>query len=149
MTVQALVDQFQDLSQVQGPGLVNGQSLQQLLNVLFSSEKAITAFAGGGQTGARPLTATYNSVDTVATASDSVMLKQALPGAVQIIYNNTATLLAIFGRPSNPNTGVGDTIASSASNTQQATATGITLATTLTAIFICFTAGQWKEFLTA
>lgn len=132
-----------------GARLVDGGELQQMANELFSTETGIVAGAGGTQALARPLIAAYNRVDTVASASDSVKLPQAIPGRRITITNNTATLLAIFGIPNNPVTGAGDTIAASNSNTYQPTATGITLATTLTADFICFTAGQWKEFLTA
>lgn len=38
-----------------------------------TTEKAITAFAGGGQGSARTLTARYNRVDTCATNADSVI----------------------------------------------------------------------------
>lgn len=132
-----------------GNRLVDGGDLAQMAAELFSCRTGIAARAGGAQALATPLQAAFNRVDTVATASDSVQLPQAIPGRRITVYNNTATLLAVFGAPSNPVTGVGDTIASSASNTQQATATGITLATTLTADFVCFVAGQWKEILTA
>ncbi len=132
-----------------GPRLIDGSDLQTQANLLFSAQTNITAFAGGGQTNATPLQAALNRVDTVATASDSVQLPQAIPGLRVTVKNNTATLLAIFGIPNNPVTGVGDTIASSQSNTQQPTATGITLATALTAQFVCFQAGQWQEILTA
>lgn len=132
-----------------GPRLIDGSDLQTQANFLFSAQTGIIAAARGGQANATPLQAAYNRIDTVATASDSVQLPQAIPGLQVTVKNNTATLLAIFGIPLNPVTGVGDTIASSQSNTQQPTATGITLATTLTADFICFTAGQWQEVLTA
>lgn len=134
---------------VPGNRLVDGGDLASLANELFSARTGIVAHAGGAQTLATPLTASFNRVDTVATASDSVMLPQAIPGRRITVYNNTATLLAVFGQLSNPVTGVGDTIAASNSNTQQPTGTGITLATTLTADFVCYVAGQWKTILTA
>ena len=105
------------------------------------------ALAGGGQAGATLLVAALNRVDTVASGSDSVMLPQAIPGRQVTVYNNSANTLAVFGIPDNPVTGAGDTIAARNSNTQQPTATGITIATTLASVFMCYTAGQWKEFL--
>lgn len=154
MTVASVVDLFPSFQP--GQRLVDGGELLQLVNLLFSAKVGIVAHAGGGQAGAvadaaAALSAGWNRVDTVATASDSVALPQAVQGRVVAVNNNTATLLAVFGQASNPlnAAAAGDTIASSASNVQQPTATGITLATTLTAIFVCFTNGQWKEFLTA
>ena len=125
-----------------GLALQDGNALQQLVNQEFGVLAGIVALAGGGQAGATQLNAAFNIVETVATASDSVMLPPANVGASCYVYNATAATLAIFGQ-------VGDTIATSQSNTQQATATGITQATTLTALYICFKAGQWKQFLTA
>jgi len=56
-----------------------------------SSTSAITAFAGGGQTGAIPLTTTFNDVSTVVTAGDSVMLPNGLGNVGPIwIRNSTA-----------------------------------------------------------
>jgi hypothetical protein len=136
---------------IPGPRLIDGGELQQQANLLFSAQTGIVAAAGGGQANATPLTSALNRVDTIATNSDSVMLPPAVPGQQVTVKNNTANTLAIFGQVSNAlnANSVGDTIATSQSNTQQPTATGITLATTLTARFICFTAGQWQEFLTA
>ena len=37
----------------------------------------ITAFAGGGQASATPLTGSYNFIDTVATPNDSVKMPEA------------------------------------------------------------------------
>lgn len=145
MAIPSMLALFQSFQ----PGFreIDGSELSQLANSLFSTATGITALAGGGQTGATALTKMWNRVDTCATNSDSVMLMPAIPGAFQGVYNNTANTLAIFGQPTNPVTGVGDTIATSTSNTQQATGTGITLATTRFCILVCFVAGQWKQLL--
>lgn len=129
-----------------GARLVDGGELQLLANQLFSSTTGIIAKSGGGQSLATPLTAMWNRVDT-AGASDSVMLPQAIPGSEVVVYNNTANTLAVFGQPTNPVTGVGDTIAAAANNTQQATATGVTQATAKVAKYECYQAGQWKQML--
>jgi hypothetical protein len=42
-------------------------------------------------------------------------------------------------------TGVGDTIAAIANNTQQPTATGVTQATAVQTDYTCYVAGQWKQ----
>lgn len=147
MAIKSMLALFQSF--IPGFRQVDGGELQQLAQSLFSVKTGIVAHAGGGQANATPLTAALNRVDTVASASDSVMLPPAIPGARVQVKNNTATLLAIFGVPANANNdGAGDTIATSQSNTQQPTATGITLATTLTARFDCYVLGQWQEFLT-
>jgi hypothetical protein len=132
---------------VPGNRLVDGGDLASLASELFGTSIGLVALAGGGQTGATPLPAAINRVDTCASNSDSVMLPQAIPGRQITVYNNTANTLAVFGIPSNPVTGAGDTIAARNSNTQQATGTGITIATTLASIFFCYEAGEWKEFL--
>ena len=140
---------------IPGPRLIDGGDLNFFANMFFQVTTGITALAGGGQAGATLLNQGLSRVDTCATNSDSVMLPFAIPGNQCVVYNNTGQTLAIFGSPANPQNpsaaspqGQGDTIAASTSNTQQATATGITLATAKTAIFYCFVLGQWKEVLT-
>lgn len=132
-----------------GLRLVDGGELQTLTNLLFSTKTGVSALVGGGQAGATQLLAAFNRVDTVASDSDSVMLPQAIPGSEVVIYNNSTHTLAVYGQANNPVTGVGDTIAAHNSNTQQATATGVTQATTLVAAYQCFQAGQWKQILSA
>jgi len=56
----------------------------------------ITAYATGGQANATELTTRFNSVDTVATAEDSVKLTDALTGKKIYVLNNTATTLSIY-----------------------------------------------------
>jgi hypothetical protein len=71
----------------------------------------ITAFAGGGQTDAVILVSEYSSVDTVATAADSVKLPDLtgtvpLTGRRFVIRNTSANSLAVFP-PVSGNLGAG------------------------------------------
>ena len=101
----------------------------------------ITALAGGGQTGATPLTGLFNSVDTVATAADSVILPSAVPPNFVFVLNNQASnSLQVFGQP-------GDTIAPASSSTYAATGTGVAHAVNKWGIYICTATGQWKQFI--
>lgn len=124
---------------------IDGGELQTMAQMLLSAKSGIVAFAGGGQSSATRLTAAMNLVETVASAADSVMLPQAIPGTRVYINNATATSMQVFGMASNPNTGVGDTIAATNSNTQQATATGVAQTTTTMMQYSCMKAGQWKQ----
>ncbi len=131
-----------------GPTLIDGADLQMLAKLDFGSANGIVAHAGGGQANATPLTATYNEVTTCATDTDSVMLPPAIPGTAVWIINNTGHTVTVFGVPSNVQNGnAGDTIATAVSNTQAATATGVTQLTTIPATYVCTTLGQWKQFL--
>ena len=149
MTVASIIQTF--TSFIPGLRLIDGGDLLSMANQLMSAKSGIVAHSGGTQAAATPLIANFNSVDTVAADNDSVMLPPAIPGVDVNIYNNSAHTLAVFGVPSNPNsaTGAGDTIAAHNSNAQQPTATGVTQATTLTATYVCYTAGQWKQTLSA
>lgn len=144
-----MVAQITDLFQsfIPGQRLVDGGDLQTMANLQFSAKSGIVAFAGGGQASATPLTAAVNSVDTVVTNNDSVMLPLAIPGRSVTIINNTGQTLAVFGQVTNPNVtnAPGDTIAASGSNTQQATATGVTQLTAVVGFYNCAIAGQWRQ----
>ena len=130
-----------------GSRLIDGGQLKDLANRVAATRTGITALAGGTQSAAAPqLSFGWNSVDTCATNNDSVMLPPAIPGTVIGVYNNTANTLAVFGQ--GPNMGgaaAGDTIAADNSNTQQATATGVTQASTSVMFYVCFAAGKWKQ----
>jgi len=65
--------------------------------IIYSSEKGITAYAGGGQANATQLTKQLNIVETVASAADSVKLPVAVAG-LQITIKNAAypNTLAVF-----------------------------------------------------
>ncbi len=140
----ALIDQLSDF--FGGPKLITGDQLKIVGSAVFSSRSGIIAHAGGGQANATPLTAGMNTVETVATAADSVMLPLAIPGATCYIANATANSMQVFGNPSNPNNGgVGDTIAIQGSNTQVATGTGVAQASGVLTVYKCLKMGQWKQ----
>lgn len=105
----------------------------------------ITAHAGGGQASALPLTTTINVLGIVATAGDSVMLPQAVLGAICIVDNTAgAASSQVFGQP-----GTSDTI------NGIATATGFAVASGKRALFYCYQTsigggvGKWGVILTA
>lgn len=64
--------------------------------VVVGKTDGIVALAGGGQVGATALTYKFNSVDTVASSEDSVMLDTALIGKSQNVFNNGANNLAVY-----------------------------------------------------
>lgn len=100
----------------------------------------ITAFAGGGQGSATALTGIVNSVDTVATAADSVKLPApTYAGQMVIIVNTTANACQVFGSGT-------DTI------NAVATATGVSQAAGKTAMYVATTTGtaaKWWRNLSA
>lgn len=116
---------FTDLSDV--PGVIADMS---------STANAITAKAGGGQTDATALTASYNRVTTVATAGDSVKLPAALVGSRIAVFNKGGASLDVF--PSS-----GDAINALSADAAYA------LAATKGAQFICMVNGTWDTILTA
>ena len=135
---------------IPGSRLVDGGDCLQLAKYLFNPTTGLTALAGGGQSGATALNLGINYVSTVASDNDSVMLPPAVPGTFVAVCNGGGHSLQVFGQ--GPNMGgaaAGDTIAAHNSNTYQATATGVAQATTIMALYYCFTAGQWKQFLSA
>jgi hypothetical protein len=139
---------FQSFFRANGPMQPDGLDLQRLLNIVVSSAASVVAHAGGGQASATPLTATYNEVDTVATAADSVQLPPAIPGTVVVAVNATTTSMQVFGVPQNvQNANAGDTIAAHNSAAQTATATGVAQAGASVGWYICTTLGQWKQTL--
>jgi hypothetical protein len=101
-----------------------------------SSESGITAFAGGGQSSARALTKQVNSVDTVATAADSVRLPAATAGRVVYVINTTATSMQVFGASTDTINGI-------------ATGTGVAQAAGKSATYVCAVAGAWYRVLSA
>lgn len=96
----------------------------------------VTALAGGGQTGATPLTAALNRVTTVATAGDSVMLPTAKAGLKIVVKNTSANSLNVF--PAS-----GDAINALSANAAYA------LATVKSAEFYCMVDGTWDVNLSA
>jgi len=102
-----------------------------------SYTNGITAYAGGGQTNAVALTATYNRITTVATAGDSVKLPAAIAGSRTVVFNKAAAnSLNVF-----PATG--DAINALSANAAYA------LAATKGVEFICCVTGIWDTNLSA
>jgi len=102
-----------------------------------SAVNGLTAFAGGGQGSATPLTASINRVTTVASAADSVQLPAATAGKQIVVINAAAAnAMAVF-----PQTGeIINALAANAS---------FSMAANKTAIFSCAVAGTWNAVLTA
>lgn len=105
-----------------------------------STVTAIAALAGGGQSGATPLTGHFNSVDTVATAADSVALPApTFVGQEICVLNSTATSMQVFGSGTDKINGI-------------ATGTGVAQAAGKLAIYKAAsigTAANWYRLLSA
>ena len=101
-----------------------------------SAADAITAFAGGGQTNATALPASFNRVATVATANDSVKLPASVAGRSVYVVNGSANSMQVFGAGT-------DTI------NDVATATGVAQAAGKSATYFCPVAGKWYRVLSA
>lgn len=102
-----------------------------------STEDGITAYASGGQTNARALTAAINRISTVATAADSVKLPPSEAGMVIYVVNGAASnSMQVFGAGT-------DTI------NDVATATGVAQAAGKSAVYVCPVAGKWYRTLSA
>jgi hypothetical protein len=112
------------------------------------SVDGITAFAGGGQANATPLSGQLNRVATVASAGDSVMLPsnglvtawsdgpRGRDGLAVVVRNDGANALAVFPEGS-------DTIDGGAASAS------VSLPAGTIASFYCFTAGAWFTSLKA
>lgn len=134
------------LSRVMGAMSIASLSVAKFVNsgaiiVPGSVKTGITAFAGGGQTNAVTLTAQSNSVDTVATAADSVKLPApSYVGQVVHVLNNAASnSMQVYGSGTDTINGV-------------ATATGVAQAAGKHAIYQAYTIGtaaKWFRNLSA
>jgi hypothetical protein len=100
-------------------------------HILRASNASITAFAGGGQGSATPLTKDINRVTTVATNGDSVLLPVGVAGMEVVIFNDGASSLDVF-----PSTG--ETINALAADT------AYDISASASARFICIAVGVWK-----
>jgi len=107
-----------------------------LTNNPYAATTGLTAFAGGGQGSATPLTGNINRITVCATIADSVKLPAALVGRRVSVYNAGATSANVF-----PQTG--ENINSGAANAAFA------VATTKGAIFECVATGVWNAVLSA
>lgn len=111
--------------------------------VLSAANLAITARAGGGQANATQLGYGINVVTVVATATDSVKLPAAYPGALCFVRNaDAADSTTVFGF----GTDTIDGIASATGNAQAAGKGKLYLATTGDG---AGTAGTWVTLLGA
>lgn len=115
-------------AQAQGVPPLSGWKVPSDLDILVTG---ITAKAGGGQATATLLTGTINSVDTVATAADSVKLQLCAGGAGPpkrtTVVNTSANSLQVFGSGT-------DTIDGVATGTGVALAAGVMVEYTCTAV---------------
>lgn len=96
------------------------------------SADGLTAHAGGGQASATQLTATFNTVTTVASVGDSVKLPVARPGALVLISNKGANLMQVFGFGTDTIDGIAGSV-------------GVSQNLNATALFFCSVAGQWHS----
>jgi len=118
--------------------LLGGESVSKAIaEPNWSTYTGVVALAGGGQTGATPLLGTVNSVDTVASANDSVSLPAATGrGKPVVVINSTATSMQVFGAGTDTINGV-------------ATGTGVAQAAGKTAVYISAASGAWYRLLSA
>lgn len=107
-----------------------------LTSTPFATTTGLTAFAGGGQGSATPLTGNINRVTVCATAADSAKLPLGTVGRKVSVYNAGAASCNVF-----PQTG--EAINSGGANAAFA------VATTKGAIFECVAAGLWNAVLSA
>lgn len=102
----------------------------------FSAKSGVVAHAGGGQASATQLDEVFSSVDTVATAADSVKLPKAKAGMFRVAKNTSANSMNVY-----PATG--EAINALGANAAYA------VATVKAVIFFCPVDGQWQTILTA
>lgn len=108
----------------------NGTNYSAIGGFLPTGLDAVTAHAGGGQGSATALTNTVNHVTVVATTADSVKLVPAFPGFFQIVTNDTANNMQVFGSGT-------DTI------NNVATGTGVVQNAGITTLYSSPVAGKW------
>lgn len=111
-------------------------TLPALTNSTYAATTGLTAKAGGGQSGATPLTGNINRVTVCATLNDSALLPSAIVGRRVSVYNAGAAGLNVF-----PATG--ESINSGSANAAFA------VASTKSAIFECVATGLWNATLSA
>lgn len=111
-----------------------------------AASQVITAFAGGGQAGAKGISpaALLVEIGTVVTAADSVGLPFAVKGTWMLVFNASANSANIYGKVAiNKLTGVIDTINGTAGSTAYALAGGVS------ALFFCPKDGIWAALKSA
>lgn len=118
---------------VMGPGAPNPSGIPG-----FNASYGIIARAGGGNANATLLNGWLNTVTTVATANDSVMLPPGYAGMEIVVINNGANSLQVFGfMNTSPGDNVTDTIAPPASIVQGTS--GVPLPSGSVGLFYCMT----------
>lgn len=129
-----------------GLALPDTQFINGIASGLNGSSQVLTAFAGGGQAGAKGLSpnALLVEIGTVASVGDSVALPFAVKGTFAIVFNASANSANIFGRvPVNKLTGVIDVINGVAGSTAYAIAGGVSV------LFFCPANGVWAALKSA
>lgn len=106
--------------------------------VLFgtSCTNAMTAYAGGGQTNATPITTVISRFTTVANSGDSSILPLSAPGAELTVVNAGSQPMSVYPQS-------GEAINAGAVNAAFSVANG------KTAFFSCAVTGTWNSVLTA
>lgn len=118
---------------VMGPGAPNPSGIPG-----FNASYGIIARAGGGNANATLLNGWLNTVTTVATANDSVMLAPGYAGMEIVVINNGANSLQVFGfMNTSPGDNVTDTIAPPASIVQGTS--GVPVPSGAVGLFYCMT----------
>lgn len=113
----------------------NGTSWQNS-SKLTSYANALAAKAGGGQSGATPITATQNQFTTVASDHDSALLPVSVAGMWVVVTNFSGHILDVYAA------------ASEVINAISALSP-YTISDAKVAIFFCPKAGNWYTVLTA
>lgn len=120
-----------------GARLIDGDELNNAIGYPdWANNPGITALAGGGRTGAPVLMLGLNSVTTVASGNDSVVLPRGNAGSVVVVANAGANAMQVFANGS-------DTINGTAG------ATGISVANAKRIMFFAVAQGVWFSILTA
>lgn len=142
MIVLAAVGMARAVLQVPEPGIrmFDGSQVVTAVNEhnQMQVKTAITALAGGGQTGATQLNYGLNQVTVVVTAADSVQLPACSIGAIVYVTNDDASdAMTVYGKA-----GRTDTINGTAG------ATGVSQAALAHALYICVapgvSSGAWQ-----
>lgn len=109
----------------------------ELAHKKYQAQDNIKAFAGGGQSGATLLLATYNIVDTVDTTLDSCKCDAALKHKVKEIFNNATNDLNLF--PASGEKFIQD-VTDLGADTPTVVAAGNSLK------IVCYSDGIWRFF---
>jgi hypothetical protein len=125
---------------------MDATDMSKFFNMVLGAVAGVTAHAGGGIPLATPINLGFTSVDTVATAADSVVLPPAIVSARCTIFNGGAASLSIYNLQSNSQTGgASDAIIPHGSAVPNAGNVAITLAVGHGTTFVCMRPGYWKQ----